>query len=204
MSIDIILKNELDIRTIFKPNGKSSGKSIIYLKGYKTDCVLNGCFLDQVFKIHSCYVIFTSPDTEEVHDLVISLITEDAVLLEEIIIRNPQWLYDYDDDTADHVSNFTIEPPNIISFRFLNNDLWKMEIFEQPQFMWSSIIFLNVILDTFDGENCKGVHRSSWSFKTYLRFNKNSDLINNKKTIKKQIKTIYQSFTTHKKKQDND
>lgn len=200
MSIDIILKNELDIRTIFKPNGKSSGKSIIYLKGYKTDCVLNGCFLDQVFKIHSCYVIFTSPDKEEVHDLVISLTTENAVLLEEIIIRNPKWLYDYDDDTADHVSNFTIKPPDTISFRFLNNDLWKMEIFERPQFMWSSIVFMDIPFGLFDGENCEWVSRPSWRFKTYFRFNKNSDLMNNKKTIKKRLKTIYQSFTTQKKK----
>ncbi|MDI2112282.1 hypothetical protein [Commensalibacter nepenthis] len=181
MSIIPILKSELDIKTIFKPNGKSSGKSVIYLKGYKTECLLKGCFLDKVFKIYSYYVIFTSYDKDEVHNLIISIITLDAILLEEVAITNPQWVYDYFDDTADHVSNFTFEQPNIINFYFLNNDLWKMEIFEQPQFMWSSIILFDLLLITFDGENCKGVRRKSWLFKIYFRFQKNSDLLQNKK-----------------------
>lgn len=118
MSIIPIPKSELDIRTIYKSNGKSSGKSIIYLKGYKTECVITSCFLDKVFKIYSHYVIFTSPDKDIVHDLVISLVTEEAVLLEEVIIRNPQWAYDYFDDSADHVSNFTVAPPKKFLFGF--------------------------------------------------------------------------------------
>ncbi|CAI3927575.1 unnamed protein product [Commensalibacter communis] len=72
-------------------------------------------FLTVVFYIKcSYYVIFTSPDKEEV------------------IISNIQYLCDYFDETVDHVSDFAIQHLNKIYFRFLDNDLWSMKIFAQP------------------------------------------------------------------------
>lgn len=162
------LCNNIYIRPVFKTNGKFSGNSRVYLNGYATECFVDGIVVDKIFKIYSYYLIFTSAGKDNVHSLIISLITQDASFVEEVLITNPRWLYDYDDETADHVSNFNFEQPNQVFFRFLDNGLWKVKVLEEPFYTWSSFFSLSNI----DGAGCEAVVRNRWCYKTHLKFYK--------------------------------
>ncbi|CAI3935701.1 hypothetical protein [Commensalibacter papalotli (ex Botero et al. 2024)] len=186
MQDDIINTNEICIRPTFKPNDGYTGQSRVYINGYQTECIIKGTFLDQAFKTIDYYILFSSYDRDETYSLIISLVTQKGLLLETVTIfpYPPNLIIDCWGDPSNYVSHFTLVQPNIIIFRFLTDDLWKMEVFQKPKSLLKTLLFGN-----FDGANCNELGRTAWSYKTYLRFNKISDLAYNKKHCLKAIKT---------------